>query len=247
MTDQFVYGLHAVTALLRHRHRKTHQLFINQERSDQRMQQVLDLACEKAIPVETLTMQKMNQRFTDTMHQGVVARAGQLPDYQEGDLPTLLAKSKDPVCILILDGVTDPHNLGACLRTADAAGVDFIIIPKDKSAGITPVVSKVASGAAESIPVVRATNLARAMETIKQAGVWVYGAAAEATDVLYQLPLTSSVALVMGAEGHGLRRLTQERCDSLFALPMQGSVESLNVSVAAGIALYEIVRQRYIK
>lgn len=243
MSDQLVYGLHAVTALLTNKHRPVRQLFINQDREDKRLQTLLALALEKNIKIEALSLQKMNQRFADFTHQGVVASAGALPDYNENDLRPLLA-DKQSVLILILDGVTDPHNLGACLRSADATGVDFIIIPKDKSASITPVVSKVACGAAESVPLVRVTNLARAMDSIKQEGVWIYGAAGEAPQTIYQLELTSSVALALGAEGDGLRRLTRERCDGLFALPMAGSVDSLNVSVAAGVSLYEVVRQR---
>lgn len=244
MSDQFVYGLHAVTALLNNRHRVTRQLFINQARQDKRLQALMNLAMQKQIPIESLSVQKMNQRFANFAHQGVVATAGALPDYNEADLLSLLTQSKQPQLILLLDGVTDPQNLGACLRTADAVGVDFVIIPKDKSASITPTVSKVACGAAESVPVVRVTNLVRAMETIKQEGVWVYGAAGEANQTLYQLDFQASIALVLGAEGDGLRRLTRDHCDGLFALPMMGSVESLNVSVATGIALYEVVRQR---
>lgn len=243
MTDQLVYGLHAVTALLANRHRPVRQLFINQDRDDKRLQALLALALEKNIKVEALSLAKMNQRFADFTHQGVVASAGALPDYNENDLLPLL-EGKKSALVLILDGVTDPHNLGACLRSADATGVDFIIIPKDKSASITPVVSKVACGAAESVPLVRVTNLARAMDTIKQEGIWIYGAAGEATQTIYQFELTSSVALALGAEGDGLRRLTRERCDDLFSLPMIGSVESLNVSVATGVSLYEVVRQR---
>jgi 23S rRNA (guanosine2251-2'-O)-methyltransferase len=244
MSDQFVYGLHAVTALLRNRHRTTRSLFVVKERPDQRFQLVLDLAAQKNIPIETLPAQKMTARFGEFVHQGVVASATSLPDYNEADLLPLLKESKNPGLILILDGVTDPHNLGACLRTADAVGVDFVIIPKDKSASITPVVSKVACGAAESVPLVRVTNLARSMETIKQEGVWIYGAAGEVSQNIYQLELKTTIALAFGAEGDGLRRLTREHCDGLFAIPMIGSVESLNVSVATGVALFEVVRQR---
>jgi 23S rRNA (guanosine2251-2'-O)-methyltransferase len=244
MSDQYVYGVHAVTALLTNRHRPTKMLYINQDRLDARMQDLLRMAALHNIPVERLSAQKMNQRFADVSHQGVVANAGKLPEYIESDLEDLLASSKQPALVLILDGVTDPHNLGACLRSADAAGVDFVIIPKDKNASITPVVSKVACGAAESVPLVRVTNLARAMEIIKQQGVWVYGAAGEATESIYSLDCKTSMAIVMGAEGSGMRHLTRQQCDGLFALPMLGTVESLNVSVATGICLYEVVRQR---
>ncbi len=244
MTEHYVYGVHAVTALLKNRRRTTKKLYVNQDRVDKRLQALLDLATHYQIPIEKLTAQKINQRFADFVHQGVVASAEALPNYGEESLAGLLETSKKPCLVLILDGITDPHNLGACLRTADASGVDFVIIPKDKSANITPVVSKIACGAAESIPVVRVTNLVRAMETIKQEGVWIYGAAASSSKTIYHLDFKIPVALVMGAEGEGMRRLTREHCDDLFALPMLGSVESLNVSVATGVSLYEVVRQR---
>lgn len=244
MSEHYVYGIHAVAALLTNPHRKIYKLFLSQERIDQRVQEMQAQAREAGVPIELLSTQKMNQRFADFTHQGVVAQASALPDYNESHLSALLQASKTPALILILDGVTDPHNLGACLRTADATGVDFVVIPKDKSASITPVVSKVACGAAESVPLVRVTNLVRAMGVLKEQGVWIYGAAGETKLSLYQTDCTGSVALAMGAEGEGLRRLTREHCDGLFALPMLGSVESLNVSVATGVSLYEIIRQR---
>lgn len=244
MSEQYVYGVHAVFALLTNPHRVTKKLYISEDRADQRLQDIIDKALHARIPIEKLSTQKMNQRFADFAHQGVVASASSLPNYNESHLFALLEASNQPALILILDGVTDPHNLGACLRTADATGVDFVLIPKDKSASITPVVSKVACGAAESVPLVRVTNLVRSMEFLKEHGVWIYGAAGEATSSLYQTDCTGNVALVMGAEGEGLRRLTREHCDGLFSLPMLGSVASLNVSVATGVSLYEIVRQR---
>lgn len=244
MSDNFVYGLHAVNALLRNPHRITKKLYINQERQDKRLEEILALALAKDIPIEKLSQKKMEQHFPEFIHQGIVASAVKAPEYNEGDLLDLLEKSTTPCLLLILDGITDPQNLGACLRTADATGVSFVIIPKDKNASITPVVSKVACGAAESVPLVRVTNLVRAMEILKQAGVWIYGAAGEAKDTLYNLDCKSSIALVMGSEGDGMRRLTKEHCDGLFSLPMLGSVESLNVSVATGVSLYEVIRQR---
>lgn len=242
--SNYVYGVHAVAALLANRFRSTKALYINQDRVDKRLQEIIDTATQLQVPIERLSLQKMNQRFAEFSHQGVVASASHLPDYVENDLARLLELSQQPCLILILDGVTDPHNLGACLRSADAAGVDFVIIPKDKNASMTPVVSKVACGAAESIPLVRVTNLARTMDYLKQQGVWIYGAAGEATDSLYDLDCKSSIALVMGAEDKGIRHLTREQCDGLFALPMKGSVSSLNVSVATGVCLYEVLRQR---
>ncbi|MEI6094852.1 MAG: 23S rRNA (guanosine(2251)-2'-O)-methyltransferase RlmB [Gammaproteobacteria bacterium] len=248
MTDQHIYGLHAVTALINNPQRDIKQIFFNQDRQDQRLLALLNEIKSKAIPAVALSAAKMASKFPDVVHQGIVAMVTPMPVFQEKDLPQLIKGSSKPPFILILDGVTDPHNLGACLRSADAAGVDCVIIPKDKSASITPVVSKVACGAAEAIPVIRVTNLVRTMETLKDLGVWLYGAANEAEQTtLYGLDGQAPIAIVLGAEGEGLRRLTREHCDGLFAIPMLGSVSSLNVSVATGIALYEIVRQRHVK
>ncbi|STX30121.1 tRNA/rRNA methyltransferase [Legionella beliardensis] len=244
MSEQVIYGLHAVTALLKRSNRAIKKLLLNNDRHDVRIQTLFDLALQRQIPIEKLTAEQMNQRFTQFTHQGVVAYVGDLPTYHESDLPSLLQTSKKPPLLLILDGITDPHNLGACLRTADATGVDFVILPKDKSVSLTPAVSKVACGAAETIPLVRVTNLVRAMELLKQEGIWIYGAAGEAKQTIYTLDFKAPIALVFGAEGSGMRRLTREHCDGLFALPMVGSVESLNISVAAGASLYEVLRQR---
>ena len=244
MIEQYVYGVHAVTALLANRLRPTKLLYVNEERIDKRIQDLINLAESQKISIEKLSTQKMNQQFSEYTHQGIVAVAGKLQEYCQADLINLLELSKKPSLILILDGVTDPHNLGACLRSADAAGVDFVVIPKDKNASVTPIVSKVACGALESIPLVRVTNLARALETIKAEGVWIYGAAGEANTSLYNLDCKGSIAIVMGAEDKGLRHLTRDLCDGLFSLPMQGTVTSLNVSVATGVCLYEAIRQR---
>ncbi len=239
-----MYGIHAVTALLKQEQRPVKKLLLNMERRDQRLQQILDLATARHIFIERLTAQQMNQRFAQFTHQGIVAYVEALPTFSDNDLSSLLKKSKKPPLLLILDAITDPHNLGACLRTADATGVDFIILPKDKSANLTPAVSKVACGAAETIPLVRVTNLVRSLEFLKQEGVWIYGAAGEANKTIYTLDFKIPIALVFGAEGQGMRRLTREHCDELFSIPMLGNVESLNVSVAAGVSLYEVVRQR---
>lgn len=244
MTEHYVYGVHAVNALLLNVHRTTKKIFVNEDREDSRIQKILQHALQSQIPLEKLSMQQLNQRFSGFVHQGIVAQASALPEYNETHLGALLQACKKPCLILILDGITDPHNLGACLRSADATAVDFVVIPKDKNASITPVVSKVACGAAECIPLVRVTNLARSMELLKNEGVWIYGAAGEATTSLYDTDCRGNVAIVMGAEGEGLRRLTRERCDALFFLPMLGSVSSLNVSVATGVSLFEIQKQR---
>lgn len=246
MSSPIVFGVHAVEAVLKSPLRTVKVLYHNEERSDERLQKILQQAQQKNIRIVNLPAKKMQSQFPDFAHQGIVAEVTPLPNLTEQDLPLLLQQCEQAPFILILDGVTDPHNLGACLRTADAAGVNFVIIPKDKSASITPVVSKVACGAAEFIPLVRVTNLVRAMEALKQEGVWIYGAAGEAAQTIYELNFKSAIALALGAEGDGLRRLTRERCDGLFSLPMVGSVESLNVSVAAGVSTYEVVRQRLI-
>lgn len=244
MNEPMVYGIHAVTALLDSPYRTITHIHFNQDRLDKRLQALLTKAQARDLPISYLSMQQLTQRVGDVVHQGVVACASPLPDYSEADLPLLVERSKQPPFILIIDGVTDPHNLGACLRSADAAGVDFVVIPKDKNATITPVVSKVACGAAESMPLVRVTNLVRAMAVLKAHGIWIYGAAGEARDSIYRLDAKGPIALVMGAEGSGMRRLTREHCDGLFALPMHGTVSSLNVSVATAVSLYEVVRQR---
>jgi 23S rRNA (guanosine2251-2'-O)-methyltransferase len=188
-------------------------------------------------------------------HQGVVAEAFNIPVsgdmnqsnlWQEQDLLRVVDNKEGPLLLLVLDGVTDPHNLGACLRSADAAGVDAVVVPKDKSADLTPTVRKVACGAAEVVPFVRVTNISRTLQALQERGVWLYGTAGESEKSIYDSDLSGSIALVMGAEGSGLRRLTREQCDFLVNLPMAGSVSSLNVSVATGICLFEIVRQRRI-
>ncbi len=249
MAEHLVYGLHAVEALIRHASkREIYKLYMNSQRKDKRLDALRTKAEKAGIPVTQFSSEALKQRFGTLKHQGVVAEAAPLKTYQESDLNDLLdtldAEEK-PALILVLDGLTDPHNLGACLRSADAAGVDFVIAPKDNSADITPVVSKVASGAVESIPFIRVTNLARSIKTLQARGVWVYGAAGEATCRIYDLDFKkTATALVMGAEGPGLRRLTRDVCDELFSLPMHGQVSSLNVSVATGICLYEALRQR---
>jgi 23S rRNA (guanosine2251-2'-O)-methyltransferase len=177
-------------------------------------------------------------------HQGVAARLHPLQTQDEPYLKSLLRRLEEPPFLLILDEVQDPHNLGACLRTAEGAGVHAVVTPRDRCAGLTPAVRKVASGAAEMVPLIQVTNLVRTMKWLQQEGVWLIGTAGEAENSLYNIDLTGSLAIVMGSEGKGMRRLTREQCDLLVKLPMAGTVESLNVSVATGVTLYEAVRQR---
>lgn len=244
MSSQIVYGINAVNALINKGKRKVNEILISNDSTNPRLEEIVVKAKSLNIPIKKLASININQQFPDIVHQGVIANAHALPDYNEKNISALLNEAKNPCLILILDGITDPHNLGAILRSADSAGVDFVIIPKDKNADITPVVTKSASGATESMPLVRVTNLARVMDKLKEAGIWIYGAATETKKSLYNLDLNDSCAIVLGSEGKGLRRLTREKCDELFSLPQLGSVESLNVSVACGISMYEVVRQR---
>jgi 23S rRNA (guanosine2251-2'-O)-methyltransferase len=240
----WIIGIHAVTEALKQRPDAVVELVVQAGRSDQRLQAVRELAQAAGVPVAELSKQELDKQVHG-VHQGIAAlsaRAGAVGD--EKQLGTLLDGLDHDPLLLILDSITDPHNLGACLRTADAAGVDAVIIPKDKSAPVNETVRKVACGAAETVTIIAVTNLARCMQSLQERGIWIVGTADETAKSLYELELTGPLALVMGAEGTGLRRLTREHCDFLAALPMAGAVSSLNVSVATGICLFEAVRQR---
>jgi 23S rRNA (guanosine2251-2'-O)-methyltransferase len=189
-------------------------------------------------------MNQLDKLAKSRKHQGIIAEYNAPKTWGDNELFDLLSELNEPALLLILDGVTDPHNLGACLRTAEAAGVQAVITTKDKAAGLTPVVRKVASGAAEIIPLIQVTNLARTLDTLKDAGIWIIGTSDHATENMYSQDLTGPIAFVMGAEGKGMRRLTEKQCDILANLPMAGEVSSLNISVATGVCLYEAVRQR---
>ncbi|MBV9576484.1 MAG: 23S rRNA (guanosine(2251)-2'-O)-methyltransferase RlmB [Gammaproteobacteria bacterium] len=243
-SKQFLFGLHTVEALLKKQSERIIKLCLQAERKDKKIEALVLLAKQQHIPVEWISKQALDRMTQEANHQGVVAFCSNAVSYSEADLKLLLQNLSGTPFLLILDGVQDPHNLGACFRVADAAGVHAIIAPKDKSASVTAVVSKVASGAAETVPFVQVTNLARTLEELKALGIWIYGAAGEADQALYQTDLSGPIAIVMGAEGTGLRRLVREHCDGLIKIPMQGTVSSLNVSVATGIFLFEVVRQR---
>lgn len=195
------------------------------------------------VSIQQMTRKTLDDKARGANHQGIIARVKPAKQLNENDIDDILAQHESPL-LLVLDGVTDPHNLGACLRNADAAGAAAIIVPKDRSAPMNATVSKVACGAAEVVPLIRVTNLARTMRTLQEKGIWFVGTAGEATHDIYQAKLTGPLAIVMGAEGDGMRRLTRETCDDLIKIPMAGSVSSLNVSVASGICLFEAVRQR---
>lgn len=240
-----VYGLHSVQALLKSAPQRVLELYCLQGRADQRLQKLLKLAQSEGLTVQPMGRGKLDAMADGENHQGIVAVCRPGPVHDEAFLLRHLETLSRPPFLLVLDGVTDPHNLGACLRTAEAAGVDAVIAPKDKSAGLSPVARKVACGAAEVVPFVPVTNLARTLKKLQEQGVWLVGAAGEAEATLYQSDLKGPLAIVMGAEGEGLRRLTRETCDFLVNIPMAGTVSSLNVSVATGVCLFEAVRQRH--
>jgi 23S rRNA (guanosine2251-2'-O)-methyltransferase len=219
------------------------KLFVVQGRLDQKIESILDLAAGQGISVERVNKNRLDDRVQG-VHQGVVAEVKPMPQLGDKELDNLLDQISGTPLLLVLDGVTDPHNLGACLRTADAAGVHAVIAPRDKSAPLNATASKVACGAAEAIPYFQVTNLSRTLTQLQERGIWIVGTAGEADATIYQSDLKGPLALVMGAEGKGMRRLTRENCDLLINIPMAGEVSSLNVSVATGVTLFEIVRQR---
>lgn len=247
---QWVLGHHAVNAVLAISPERAIALSVVLNPNNAQQANILTTAKQFGLPVHVLDKRELNRRCGSEQHQGVALEAKPKQDGGDQELGQFVAKLtqadlKRTPLLLILDQVQDPHNFGACLRTADAAGADAVIVAKDNACPITPVVQKVASGAAETMPIFRVTNLARTMASLKQVGVWMIGTSDKATHSLYQESLTGAVAIVMGAEGKGLRQLTEKHCDSLVSLPMAGSVvSSLNVSVATGVCLYEVVRQR---
>jgi 23S rRNA (guanosine2251-2'-O)-methyltransferase len=239
--NAIIYGFHAVNSILSRRPAGILQLVIDHERHDSRMQAAIALAKAKNVNVTASTKRELTKFVGHEHHQGIIAVVAPIP--LQADLGDFLARVENPF-LLILDGVQDPHNLGACLRSANAAGVDCVIAPKDRAVGMTPVVSKVASGATFYTPFFQVTNLVRTMEMLKTRGIWLYGTSEHASELYSSFDLTGNLAMVMGCEGKGLRRLTEEHCDFLMRIPMLGTVASLNVSVATGVCLFEAVRQR---
>ena len=237
-----VYGFHAVVSRLRQNAASVQEIYLDAARSDARMQDLVKLAGSHAVRVMTVDTQRLDGLTGHARHQGVAARVRAMA--VKHDIHDVLENISGPALLLVLDGVQDPHNLGACLRVADAFGVHAVIAPKDRAVGITPVVSKVASGAAETVPFIAVTNLARTLRELKELGVWIVGADEHATTTLYEGRFTGALAWVFGAEGEGMRRLTREHCDELIRIPMCGSVESLNLAVAGGVCLGETHRQR---
>ena len=242
MKPQIIFGFHAVGARLRTRPESVREIFVDAKRDDKRMQGLQEIAKGKELRVMAVDGKRLDGMCGTTRHQGVVAMVEptSLPQFVDDVLDALTV----PPLLLLLDGVTDPHNLGACLRVADAAGAHAVIAPKDRSVGLTAAAMKVASGAAESVPYITVTNLARTLRELKDRDIWIVGADESGETTLFEAKVAGALAWVLGAEGEGLRRLTRENCDQIVSIPMFGAVESLNVSVASGVCLFEARRQR---
>jgi 23S rRNA (guanosine2251-2'-O)-methyltransferase len=244
-SHQVLAGFHAVIARLRHAPQTIKELYVEASRRDKRMQTFIEQAQAAKVAVRPVPSERLDGLARGTRHQGVVALAeANILAIDVEEVMDVLEDQGRPALFLLLDGVTDPHNLGACLRTADAAGVHAVIAPRDKAVGLNSTVQRVACGAAETVPYIMVTNLARTMRQLKERDVWLVGTDDQATASIHSVDARRSMGWVMGAEGEGMRRLTRETCDELVNIPMLGSVESLNVSVASAVCLYETVRQR---
>jgi 23S rRNA (guanosine2251-2'-O)-methyltransferase len=240
-SHEIIYGIHAVEAALRNQPEYVLQVFVQQARNDNRIKKIIDIAKNSGVSLQSITNDRLKEKCPKARHQGVVAEI-RSNSSSVTSLDDIL--QKESLLLLVLDEVQDPHNIGACLRTADAVGVDAVIVSKNRSPALTPVIRNVASGAAETVPYIMVSNLARALEKIKHSNVWVMGTSGDARQTIYETSINHRLALVMGSEGKGMRRLTREACDELISIPMQGSVESLNISVATAVSLYEIRRQQ---
>ena len=244
-SNEIIYGIHAVEAAIRKQPENVLQVFIQQGRNDNRIKTILNIAKNSGVSLQSITNDKLKEKCPKARHQGVVA---EIRRSKESAVTLENILEKDQLLLLVLDEVQDPHNIGACLRTADAVGVDAVIVSKNRSPALTPVIRNVASGAAETVPYVMVSNLVRALEKIKDSNVWVMGTSGDTQQTIYAacngIKSNQSLALVMGSEGKGMRRLTREACDELVSIPMQGSVESLNISVATAVCLYEIRRSQ---
>lgn len=244
MSKTTIHGIHAVQTAIENDAGNIIHLFADMHKPSKRLALLLSNASKNGVKAEYIDSKQLDKIAKTNKHQNVVIEYKVTTQYSESDLFELLTQLNETPLLLVLDGVTDPHNLGACLRTSEAAGVHAVIIPKDKSVGLTPTVRKVASGAAELVPLIQVTNLARTLQELKDAGVWIIGTSDKATHDVFNQDFTLPAALVMGAEGAGIRRLTEKHCDMLIRLPMAGKISSLNISVATGVCLYEAIRQR---
>lgn len=241
--EHWIAGINAVAAAIENDPVNVREVLIEARAKNPRLVEIAAEAQRLGVPQRTVPTDTLDRIAHGVRHQGIVAHYAAARNFDEDDLPGLIAAAEKPL-LLLLDGVQDPHNFGACLRSAAAAGVTAVVVPRDKSAPVNATVRKTSAGAADRIPVARVANLSRTMKDLQQAGVWFVGLAGEADKSLYDIDLSGPIGIVMGGEGEGLRRLTREHCDFLAKIPMPGSVESLNVSVATGIALFEAVRQR---
>jgi 23S rRNA (guanosine2251-2'-O)-methyltransferase len=244
VSGELLFGIHAVDAALTHDPGNVLELYIESDSHNARLKELSDRARDLGVKPHSRPREALDRMTGGARHQGAVARYRAPPPRAESELYELVEKAEKDTLLLVLDGVTDPHNLGACLRVANGAGAHAVLAPKDRAVGVTPTVSKVASGAAESTPYLMVTNLARMLSELKERNIWIVGADERAEKTLYEADLPESIAWVLGAEGEGMRRLTRESCDLLVRIPMRGEVESLNVSVSAGVCLYESARRR---
>lgn len=244
MSEAWIVGINPVDGALAHDAARVRELCVERGSRNPRVAELAARARALSIQVTECARDRLERAADGSRHQGVAARLDAPAPRGEGDLSALVEQAGNSALFLVLDGVTDPHNLGACLRSAAAAAVTAVVVPKDRAVGITPVVHRASAGGVDRVPLVAATNLARALRTLKEAGVWLTGLAGDAPQSLYQVNLKGPVALVLGSEGEGMRRLTRETCDYLAHIPMPGPMESLNVSVSAGVALFEALRQR---
>jgi 23S rRNA (guanosine2251-2'-O)-methyltransferase len=244
MSQDLLIGIHAVEAALNYDAGNIVELYVESGAHNARLKELSDRARDLGIKPHARDRAALDRMTGGARHQGVVARYNAPPPRSESELPKLVEEAGASALFLVLDGVTDPHNLGACLRSAEAAGVAAVIVPKDRAVGITPTVRRASAGAADRVPLVAATNLARALKALKDAGVWLVGLVGDVDASLYSIDLKGPIAIVLGSEGEGMRRLTREACDFVARIPMRGGIESLNVSVATGIALFEALRQR---
>ncbi|EEF78938.1 RNA methyltransferase, TrmH family, group 3 [Methylophaga thiooxydans DMS010] len=246
MDPDVIFGLHAVQAALDVPVSRIKEIWLAADRQDQRVDALLKAAEQQGVVVHKAERDTLDKIAPNVQHQGCAARCKPLESLDEKGLMTLVESLNEPALLLILDGVQDPHNLGACLRTAEAAGAHAVIAPKDRASGLTATAVKISSGAAERVPFAQVTNLSRLMRELQDAGVWLVGTSGDSELSLFQAELKGSMAIVLGAEGKGIRRLTRDNCDQVVYIPMQGEAESLNVSVAAGVCLYEAYRQRHL-
>ncbi|WP_266181491.1 23S rRNA (guanosine(2251)-2'-O)-methyltransferase RlmB [Dyella humicola] len=244
MSDSWIVGINPVEGALSNDAARVRELLVEQGQRNARVQELATRAKALNIPVHHRPREQLDKIAGEARHQGVVALYEAPPMGNENDIPDLLAQAGQDALVLVLDGVTDPHNLGACLRSAAAARVTAVIVPKDRAVGLTPVVRRASAGGADRVPLIAATNLARALRTLKDAGVWITGLAGDTDTTIYGIDMKGPLALVLGSEGEGMRRLTRETCDFVAKIPMPGAMESLNVSVATGVVLFEALRQR---